>query len=62
MVVPSFVRKTYLVLPSPLKTVIRVALPRHFRVSRPQTDKANPSLLKQVDRLGDTVFGPLWKE
>lgn len=59
MVVPSFVRKTYLVLPKPVKRVVRVAMPT-FRANT--TPKAEKSFLATFDAVADRTFAPVWKE
>jgi hypothetical protein len=57
MVVPTFMRRTYLVLPKPVKRVVRFALPkRDLRVK-----SAGLSFVDQMDELGNAVFSPMWK-
>ena len=52
MVVTTFMRRTYLVLPKPMKRVVRFALPK-------RTERA--SFVDQMDDLGNAVFLPMWK-
>lgn len=52
MVVPTFMRRTYMVLPKPVKRVVRFALPK-------RAHKA--SFVDQMDELGNAVFSPMWK-
>lgn len=57
MVVPTFMRRTYMVLPKPMKRVLRFALPKPtLRVK-----SKGASFMDQMDELGNAVFSPMWK-
>lgn len=55
MVVSTFVRKTYLVLPKPIRVAVRFAWPKRAQVEK-------TSLVDTVDALGNAVFQHLWKD
>ena len=57
MVISTFMRRTYLVLPKPMKRAIRFALPK--RALREKSTGA--SFVDQMDELGNAVFSPMWK-
>lgn len=55
MVVSTFVRKTYLVLPKPIRIAVRFALPKREKV-----EKTN--WVETMDQLGNAVFRNLWND
>lgn len=58
MVVNTFLRKTYVVLPTPIRRAIKFALPK-----KAQSEvKPKRSFLEDIDAMADSVLGPLWKE
>jgi hypothetical protein len=57
MVIPTFMRRTYLVLPKPMKRAIRFALPN--RALREKS--TGVSFVDQMEELGNAVFSPIWK-
>ncbi len=59
MVVNTFLRRTYVVLPSPIRRAIKFAMPKKSVKSEP---KPKRSFLEDIDALADSVLGPLWKE
>lgn len=58
MVVNTFLRRTFFVLPTPIRRAIRFALPKRTKAEA----KPKQSFLADVEGIADAVFGPLWKE
>jgi hypothetical protein len=60
MVVSSFVRKTYLILPKPIRLAVRFALPK--RAPRAAKVAKRESALSQFEAVSKHTFDLLWKE
>jgi len=58
MVVNTFLRRTYFVLPTPIRRAIKFALPKRVKAEA----KPKQSFLADIDAMSEAVFGPLWKE
>jgi hypothetical protein len=58
LVVNTFLRRTFFVLPSPIQRAVRFALPKRNKAEA----KPKQSFMADIDMMADAVFGPLWKE
>ena len=67
LVVNTFLRRTYLVLPPPIRRAVRSAMNKRDNAKampskREQTSRPQQSFLADIDEMSNAVFGPLWKE
>ncbi|MEI8282250.1 MAG: hypothetical protein WCG75_07590 [Armatimonadota bacterium] len=67
MVVSTFIRRTSVVLPTPIRRAVRAALNRRANAApMPISSSPKPikrqSFLDDIDEMSNAVFGPLWKE
>lgn len=67
MVVNTFLRRTYLVLPTPIRRAVRSAMSKRENMpAMPKSSEDSPrpkqSFLEGIDEMSNAVFGPLWKE
>ena len=63
MVVNTFVRKTYLVLPRPVRKAVRFALPAGWvKFMNRSNDSTRESIIDSVDAIGNSVFRHLWND
>ena len=58
MVVNTFLRRTFIVLPTPIRRAIKFALPKMAKSDM----KPKSSFLEDVDAIADSIFKPLWRE
>lgn len=59
MVVNTFLQRTFVVLPKPVRRVIKLALPSKAKSAEKMPKR---SFLDDMDNLANSVLGPLWKE
>lgn len=57
MVIPTFMRRTYLVLPKPVKRMVRFARPKLGLRSKSDSE----GFVDQMNNIADAVFAPVWK-
>lgn len=58
MVVNTFLRRTFVVLPTPIRRAIKFALPKKVKAEK----KNKRNFLDEIDAMANSVLGPLWKE